>query len=158
MAKKQGRLGKSLPVRAPEWEPLVDLVPEHVGEFMWMCSIELRDKTRIQNYKHYWTRRNLHLDGDGRAFYYVWDEDWDSDEDGRYERIDTQEMLRLVLERGRLAEWPQLPAEIDDLRRVVCRVPTRLRNAAQKRADEEKMSLADFAAEALRAHVRRPLG
>lgn len=68
MARKPGIKGKSVRTPAAEWEPLLDLAPLHVADFMWMGSVELRDKTRLQLYKHHWTRRYLHLDGDGRAF------------------------------------------------------------------------------------------
>ncbi len=68
MAKKPGIKGKSVRTPAAEWEPLLDLAPAHVADFMWMGSVELRDGTRLQLYKHYWTRNYLHLDGDGRAF------------------------------------------------------------------------------------------
>lgn len=45
--------------------------------------------------------------------------------------------------------------EVEALRRIVCRVPARVRNAAQKRADEQGVSLSEFAAEALREHLKR---
>jgi hypothetical protein len=40
---------------------------------------QLDNGTRLQAYKHYWTRRYLHLDGEGNAWFYR--------EDGRYERL-----------------------------------------------------------------------
>lgn len=90
MARRRGTKGKLLDLRVPEWEPLLDLAPVHVADFMWMGSAELRDKTRIQIYKHYWTRNYLHLDGDGRAFVYV--------EPERYEEIEPAWLLARVLE------------------------------------------------------------
>ncbi|HET8813902.1 MAG TPA: hypothetical protein VFM51_02980 [Solirubrobacterales bacterium] len=45
-----------LPVDAPEWEPLLNLAPDHVVDFMWMGTIQLADGTRLQAYKHHWTR------------------------------------------------------------------------------------------------------
>jgi len=36
-----------------------------------MYAAELTDGTRLQAYKHYWTRDYLHLDDEGRAFIYV---------------------------------------------------------------------------------------
>ena len=63
--------GKRLRVEAPEWEPLLSLAPDHVADFMWMGTIQLVDGTRLQAYKHYWTRRSLHLSEDGRAFLFV---------------------------------------------------------------------------------------
>jgi hypothetical protein len=75
---------------APEWEPLLDLAPAHVADFMWMGSVELRDKTRVQMYKHYWTRDYVHLDGDGRAFVYI--------EPERYEKVEPAWILARVLD------------------------------------------------------------
>lgn len=63
--------GKRLKVDAPEWEPLLNLAPDHVVDFMWMGTVQLTDGTRLQAYKHYWTRRYLHLAEDGRAFVFV---------------------------------------------------------------------------------------
>jgi len=63
--------GKWLPVDAPEWEPLLNLAPDHGVDFMWMGTVRLVDGTRLQVYKHYWTRRSLHLAEDGRAFVFV---------------------------------------------------------------------------------------
>lgn len=57
-----------LEVYVPEWEPLLNLAPDHVDDFMWMFSVELKDGTRLQAYKHYWTRGYLHIDNLGRAF------------------------------------------------------------------------------------------
>lgn len=90
MAKKRGIKGKSVDARAPEWEPLLDLAPAHVADFMWMGSVELHDKTRLQLYKHYWTRDYLHLDGDGRAFIHA--------EPQRYEEIEPGWVLARVLD------------------------------------------------------------
>jgi len=38
---------------------------------MWMGTVRLVDGTRLQAYRHYWTRRYLHLAEDGRAFVFV---------------------------------------------------------------------------------------
>lgn len=46
--------------------------------------------------------------------------------------------------------------EIEALRRIVFRVPTELRDAAQQRADTEKRSLGELAAAALRDYLARP--
>jgi hypothetical protein len=50
------------------WDPLLALAPEEIGEFMWMFEDELADGTRLQAYKHQWSRRYLFLDYEGRAF------------------------------------------------------------------------------------------
>jgi hypothetical protein len=63
--------GRILRIDAPEWEPLLNLAPDHVVDFMWMGTVQLVDGARIQIYKHYWTRDCLHLAEDGRAFVFV---------------------------------------------------------------------------------------
>ncbi|HYC80512.1 MAG TPA: hypothetical protein VEB65_01920 [Solirubrobacterales bacterium] len=90
MARKRGIKGKLVDIWVPEWEPLLDLAPAHVADFMWMGSVELRDKTRLQLYKHYWTRDYLHLDGDGRAFIHT--------EPQRYREIEPAWLLARVLD------------------------------------------------------------
>jgi hypothetical protein len=55
------------------------------------------------------------------------------------------------------AQFVSVPAdeEIEALRRIVFRVPVEVRNAAQKRADEEKRSLGELAAAALDEYLAR---
>lgn len=89
MAKPRPQRGKVLPIDAPEWEPLLNLAPDHVADFMWMGTIQLTDGTRIQAYKHYWTRDYLHLSEDGRAFVYV--------PKTRYEEVNPPWLLMRVL-------------------------------------------------------------
>jgi hypothetical protein len=60
-----------LSARDPEWEPLLNLAPDHVGHFMWMYTVALTDGSRLQAYKHYWNRAYLYLDNEGRAFIYA---------------------------------------------------------------------------------------
>jgi len=79
-----------LSLRDPEWEPLLNFAPDHVVDFMWMYAVELTDGTRLQAYKHYWTRDYLHLDNEGRAFIYVGKE--------RYEEVNPPWLLHEVLE------------------------------------------------------------
>jgi hypothetical protein len=81
--------GRWLRVEAPEWEPLLNLAPDHVVDFMWMGTVQLTDGTRIQAYKHYWTRSYLHLSGDGRAFVFV--------PKTRYEEVNPPWLLMHVL-------------------------------------------------------------
>jgi len=81
--------GKWLRVDAPEWEPLLNLAPDHVVDFMWMGTVRLIDGTRLQVYKHYWTRRSLHLAEDGRAFVFV--------PKTRYEEVNPPWLLTRVL-------------------------------------------------------------
>lgn len=81
--------GRTLRVDAPEWEPLLNLAPDHIHDFMWMETVQLVDGTRLQTYKHYWTRRYLHLSEDGRAFVFV--------PKTRYEEVNPPWLLMRVL-------------------------------------------------------------
>jgi hypothetical protein len=92
----------------PEWEPLLNFAPDHVGDFMWMYAVVLTDGTRLQAYKHYWTRHYLHLDNEGRAFLFVGNE--------RYEEVNPPWLLHRVLEEElerrysvRQNVWPDEP-------------------------------------------------
>lgn len=97
-----------LSAREPEWEPLLNFAPDHVGDFMWMYGVELTDRTRLQAYKHYWTRDYLHLDDEGRAFIYAGKQ--------RYEEVNPPWLLRRILgmeleERYSVRQnvWPREP-------------------------------------------------
>jgi hypothetical protein len=94
----RGTLGR---VDRPVWQPLLDFVGEYlIGDFMWMCEIELEDGSVIHAYKHSATRRYLHLDEvDGRAFAYV-----DPD---RYRVIDARDAIDGVFHR-----WEELVADL----------------------------------------------
>lgn len=81
--------GRLLRVNAPEWEPLLNLAPDHVDDFMWMYSVMLLDGTRLQAYKHYWTRHYLHVSQDGRTFVFV--------PKTRYEEVNPEWLLERVL-------------------------------------------------------------
>lgn len=76
----------------PNWEPLLELAPEEIDDFMWMFEVELEDGAMVQAYKHWWTRGYVHLDFGGRAFVFT--------EDNLYEEVDPGELLAAVL-RGR---------------------------------------------------------
>lgn len=78
-----------LSVYEPEWEPLLNFAPDHVGDFMWMYAAVLTDGTRVQAYKQYWTRDYLHLDEDGRAFIYAGKD--------RYEEVNPSWLLHRIL-------------------------------------------------------------
>ena len=75
----------------PNWGPLLELAPEEIDDFMWMFEVELEDGAMVQAYKHWWTRRYVHLDFAGRAFLFI--------EDGLYEEVDPGELLEAVLNR-----------------------------------------------------------
>lgn len=74
------------------WEPLLEFAPEEIDDFMWMFEIELEDGAMVQAYKHWWTRRYVHLDYAGRAFVFTGE--------NLYEEVDPDELLSAVL-RGR---------------------------------------------------------
>lgn len=60
----------------PDCKPLEELLgsDELCAHFMWMEDAVLEDGTVLNAYKHQWTRRYLHLTGDGRALHYVTDD------------------------------------------------------------------------------------
>jgi hypothetical protein len=73
----------------PNWEPLLELAPEDIDDFMWMFQVELEDGAMVQAYKHWWTRRYVHLDFAGRAFVFI--------DSGLYEEVDPNELFSAVL-------------------------------------------------------------
>jgi hypothetical protein len=82
-------------VERANWEPLLELAPEEIDDFMWMFEIELEDGAMTQAYKHWWTRRYLYLDFAGRAFVEVGPRS--------FEQVDPERSLEEVLagrERG----------------------------------------------------------
>jgi len=89
MPRRNLRKGRAVRVDEPEWEPLLNFAPDHVGDFMLMYAVELTDGTRLQAYKHYWTRDYLHLDDEGRAFIYAGKD--------RYEEVNPPWLLGQVL-------------------------------------------------------------
>lgn len=89
----------------PDWGPLALRAPDHVDEFMWMFEVELENGLRLHAYKHWETRRYLHLDHGGRAFVYIWNDDLTADDDGRYEEVDPEWVLKLVLKEERAATF-----------------------------------------------------
>jgi hypothetical protein len=70
----------------PVWQPLLDLVGDHLVEwFMWMYEVELADQSAVHAYKHVATRRYFHLAEDGRAFEYR--------SEGSYAEISSREAI-----------------------------------------------------------------
>jgi len=65
MRRRASRRGKTVDRETPDWQPLLDLAPEHRDDFMWMFEVELDNGERVHAFKHYWTRRYLHLDLEG---------------------------------------------------------------------------------------------
>jgi len=72
----RGRMARGA---TPDWTSLEKLLGDELcSHFMWMCEVDLEDGTRIDAYKHRWTRRYLHLSKDGRTYAYIWrDDDYD---------------------------------------------------------------------------------
>jgi hypothetical protein len=95
--------GETINWKDPEWEPLLKLAPEIVDDFMWMFEVELEDGHRVHAYKHYWTRRYLHLDETGRAFVYT--------EDDRYQQVGVAWLLDMVVLRSLLRPYEEVEAE-----------------------------------------------
>jgi hypothetical protein len=91
MAKKRGKWqrGKFTARREPIWEPLLEILPEDIEDFMWMGEAVLTDGARIQFYKHCWTRRYLLLDLGGRT--------WIGLENDRYEEAEDPEWALRVI-------------------------------------------------------------
>jgi hypothetical protein len=77
----------------PDWGPLEELLGDELcGHFMWMFGVDLEDGTRLNAYKHRWTRCYFHLAGDGRAFYYV----SGGIDDGHYRELGPRVAIRAV--------------------------------------------------------------
>ena len=122
-----GTLGQ---LDGPVWEPLLELVGEYlIGDFMWMCEVDLDDGSAIHAYKHSATRRYVHLhESDGRAFVYLDPE--------RYREIHPRDAIDDVFHR-----WEDLvvkPASRELIRVAI--------DAARARA-EERAAAAAAAAE-----------
>jgi hypothetical protein len=97
MPRKNVLTGRSTCPDEPDWQPLRDLIHGLLDDFMYMFAVDLEDGTRLHAYKHYWTRRYLHLDSERRAFVYLWDESCPG-RDGRYEEVNPAWILDLVLQ------------------------------------------------------------
>jgi hypothetical protein len=87
MAKRRRKWqrGKFTQRREPIWEPLLEVLPEDIDDFMWMGEVRLTDGTQIQFYKHYWTRRYLLLDVGGRTWAQLADDRYEEAEDPAWE-------------------------------------------------------------------------
>src|SRR5882762_6071739 len=91
--RRKWQRGKLTDRRDPIWDPLLELLPEDIDDFMWMGEVMLTDGTQIQMYKHYWTRRYILLDHGGRTFV-------NRDKDRYEEAEDADWILRLVFRFG----------------------------------------------------------
>lgn len=77
--RRKPRSGEVVNWDKPNWDPLLGLARVYVDEFMWAYEAELENGVRVHAFKHYWTRRYLFLDEQGKAWLYR--------EDGRYEPL-----------------------------------------------------------------------
>jgi hypothetical protein len=83
----------------PNWDPLLELAPDHIDDFMWMFEVQLESGLRLHAYKHRETRKYLHLDTEGRAFVYIEPRSLREDEPSSYREVDPERILREVLRR-----------------------------------------------------------
>ncbi len=95
--------GKMLHSETPRWQPLINLVGNQVEHFMWMFEVELEDGRHLHAYKHWWTRRYIHLTPEGCAFVYLHREG-DRDDPGLYRQVDVYSQLQRVLPSGKQLE------------------------------------------------------
>lgn len=68
--KPRSKRGTFIQFKEPNWEPILRLARVYVDEFMWMGELELSGGVRVQCYKHFWTRRHIHLDDEANGFVY----------------------------------------------------------------------------------------
>ncbi|MEA2466312.1 MAG: ribonuclease VapC [Thermoleophilaceae bacterium] len=87
MPSKTTLKGRTLDSPKPNWQPLLNLL---AGDFMWMFDVELEDGRCVHAYKHYVTRRYIHIADDDTAFVYA--------DRSRYEEVDPEWLLEEVLE------------------------------------------------------------
>lgn len=81
----------------PNWDPLLELAPDHIDDFMWMFEVQLESGLRLHAYKHHETRKYLHLDTEGRAFAYIPPRRFRANEPSSYREVDPCRILREVL-------------------------------------------------------------
>lgn len=86
MPRKRTLAGDSIRCETPDWRPLIDLL---MVDWMWMFAVELETGRRLEVYKHYETRRYLHLSADGHAYVFT--------NDDRYQEVDALWLLAKVL-------------------------------------------------------------
>lgn len=85
MSKKGLKYGEVVQCKEPNWQPLLNLAPVFVDGFMWMHEIELKGGLRVHAFKHYWTRRYVHLGVDGTAYVFV--------DSGQYKKVEAGPLL-----------------------------------------------------------------
>jgi len=115
MSKRVVIPGKAVQGERPEWEPLIAIAEELVGEFMWMFEVAMENGDSVHAYKHSDTRRYLHLGESGTAYRYLGD--------GSYEGVDLAGLLDEAL-----SSWRHLGAIAGQLavcERVIARAERR---------------------------------
>ncbi len=91
------------------WQPILKLAGKQGEDFMLMFDVELEDGRRLTAFKHWWTRRYIHLTSDGRAYVYEHREKDGETDWAWYREVDPIQHLDLVLPHGqRLAEYREL--------------------------------------------------
>jgi hypothetical protein len=70
MNTKRTLSGEMAGCESPNWKPLQELAKQLLADFMWMGWLELEDGRRVEAYKHYYTRRYVHIDTEGNGFLY----------------------------------------------------------------------------------------
>ena len=70
MSRVMDQMRDRIATHEPDWDPLHGALPlKHCGGFMYMYRDEWEGAV-IEVYKHGITRRSLHFDHDGRAYFY----------------------------------------------------------------------------------------
>lgn len=114
--RKRPRGGDVVNVREPVWEPLLEMARRiYLDDFMWMHEVELDNGVRLQVYKHSCTRRYLHLDGEGNAWFFR--------RDGRYEQLDGDIARHLDRARETRRRLPHQSVPSIELRQIVSESP-----------------------------------
>jgi len=113
MAKKRRKWqrGRFSERREPIWEPLLEILPEDIEDFMWMGEVVLTDGTQIQLYKYYWTRRYLLLDGGGRVWIGLANDRYEEAEDPAWELkvvSRSRETRRDIVRRNEWVDEPRI--------------------------------------------------
>jgi hypothetical protein len=90
--------GRLAQYEEPSWEPLERaLESDELQHFMWMHEVELDNGTRLQAYKHYWTRRYLHLSDGLRAYVFIGGGLGNLDDADRYRPVSLQRAIEAVM-------------------------------------------------------------
>ena len=128
-----------LEVDAPDWEPLEHFL---LGDFMFMGYCQGR-----RMYKHYFTRRYLHLDTKGRPYWWV--------EDRRYEPLGAEDAIAWAFGIGDLGDMLSYGA-MKKVQTLVQLSPDLLAALDQEAASSGR-SRSDIIREAIANHLKQAL-